>query len=181
MLANASKLISYKMPTSVSRSASRKSSKSSKKTSSKRLNQINDYLEIYDSIVSINKMFENPYSEELKKETYKRIDLVASLAKQKIPGNDNVFSELNKLRDRNRDYCKNTLELYTQFYNFLPLSKSTDINFNIDKSNSVFIKKTEQLYYLVYKYKYLLKALNDYTDIPAYREQFKNKPTFTCN
>ena len=34
---NASKLISYKMPTSVSRSASRKSSKSSKKTSSKRL------------------------------------------------------------------------------------------------------------------------------------------------
>jgi hypothetical protein len=34
---NASKLISYKLPTSVSRSASRKSSKSSKKTSSKRL------------------------------------------------------------------------------------------------------------------------------------------------
>ena len=34
---NASKLISYKMPTSVSRSASRKSYKSSKKTSSKRL------------------------------------------------------------------------------------------------------------------------------------------------
>lgn len=151
------------------------------KTSSKKLNQINDYLEIYDSIVNINKIFENPYSEELKKETYKRIDLVATLAKQKIPGNDNVFSELNKLRDRNRDYCKNTLELYTQFYNFLPLSKSTDINFNIDKSNSVFIKKTEQLYYLVYKYKYLLKALNDYTDIPAFREQFKNKPTFTCN
>lgn len=152
------------------------------KTPSKRLNQINVYLEIYDSIVSINKIFEKPYSEELKKETYKRIDFVASLAKQKIPGNDNVIlSELNKLKDRNRDYCKNTLELYTQFYNVLPLSKSTELIFNIDKSNSVFIKKTEQLYYLVYKYKYLLKALNDYTDIPAFREQFKNKPTFTCN
>ena len=150
------------------------------KSSSKKLTQLNYFIEIYDSISSLNKIFDFPYSEIQTKETLKRISLISDLVKQKIPNNKVLLSELEYLAGKTKNYCKNTLDLFNHFHAYESTAK-VDIN--------LFYNKVSMGYYYAYEYPYLIELLNKFQEEPAYRakfptdkkEQFKNKPPFTCN
>ncbi len=151
------------------------------KSSAKKLTQLGYFIEIYDSISSIYKLFDLPYNEIQTKATLKKIESITLLAKQKIPANKIVLSELEYLSEKTKDYCKNTLDLFNHFYTYAPIAKQ-DAN--------QFTNKAAMGYYYAYKYSYLLDLLNKFLDDPTYRsqfedkdkkEQFKIKPPFTCN
>lgn len=151
------------------------------KSSAKKLTQLGYFIEIYDSISSIYKLFDLPYNEIQTKATLKKIESITLLAKQKMPANKIVLSELEYLSEKTKDYCKNTLDLFNHFYTYAPIAKQ-DAN--------QFTNKAAMGYYYAYKYSYLLDLLNKFLDDPTYRsqfedkdkkEQFKIKPPFTCN
>lgn len=151
------------------------------KSSAKKLTQLGYFIEIYDSISSIYKLFDLPYNEIQTKETLKKIESITLLAKQKMPANKIVLSELEYLSEKTKDYCKNTLDLFNHFYTYAGIAKQDGNQFN---------NKAAMGYYYAYKYSYLLELLNKFLDDPTYRsqfedkdkkEQFKIKPPFTCN
>ena len=151
------------------------------KSSAKKLTQLSYFIEIYDSISSIYKLFDLPYNEIQTKETLKKIESITLLAKQKMPANKIVLSELEYLSEKTKDYCKNTLDLFNHFYTYAGIAKQGGNQFN---------NKAAMGYYYAYKYSYLLELLNKFLDDPTYRsqfedkdkkEQFKIKPPFTCN
>ena len=151
------------------------------KSSAKKLTQLGYFIEIYDSISSIYKLFDLPYNEIQTKETLKKIESITLLAKQKMPANKIVLSELEYLSEKTKDYCKNTLDLFNHFYTYAGIAKQGSNQFN---------NKAAMGYYYAYKYSYLLELLNKFLDDPTYRsqfedkdkkEQFKIKPPFTCN
>jgi hypothetical protein len=148
------------------------------KSSSTKFSQLNYLVEIYDSIASINKIFELEYNELKVKETITKIESIALRAKQKLPNNSTIFSELNSLKERAANYCKKTLDLYEHFYRY-----------NDDKDFEQFKKRVDMGYFIAYKYKYLLTLLAKYVNDSNYRSQFDRsqlkqfmlKPPFTCN
>ena len=150
------------------------------KSSSKKLIQLNYFIEIYDSISSVNKIFDFPYSEIQTKETLKKLNLISGLVKQKMPNNKVLLSELEYLAEKTKNYCKKTLDLFNHFYTYESLAKA-DIN--------QFKNKVSMGYYYASEYNYLIDLLNKFLEEPTYRaqfpttqkEQFKIKPPFTCN
>jgi hypothetical protein len=151
------------------------------KSYAKKLTQLGYFIEIYDSISFIYKLFDLPYNEIQTKEALKKIESLIILAKQKMPANKIVLSELENLSEKTKDYCKNTLDLFNHFYTYAAIAKQDANQFN---------NKAAMGYYYDYKYSYLLNLLNKFLDDPTYRsqfedkdkkEQFKIKPPFTCN
>ena len=149
------------------------------KTSPKKLNQFNAYLEIYDSIISIRKTFDAPYNILSNQSAVKSIANLELMTKKKLPDNKSIKSEVENLKKLVSRYCSNTSELYNLFFRIAPLAETTFIS-DLEVKSS-FRSEVEKAYFLVFQYKYLNEMLNKFLLESAFREQFKNKPTFTCN
>ena len=106
-----------------------------------------------------------PYNEIQTKEALKKIESLIILAKQKMPANKIVLSELENLSEKTKDYCKNTLDLFNHFYTYAAIAKQDANQFN---------NKAAMGYYYAYKYSYLLDLLNKFLDDPTYRSQFED-------
>lgn len=143
-----------------------------------KLNQLRAYIEIYDSLMVVKRVFELPYNEQVIQQANKTIQSVEQLNKLRLNSNASLSSEIGNVKKLLGRYCSNTLELLNLFARTYPLSK-TDVN-AIDDVKSFFRNEIEQGYYLVYQYKYLNDMLNKYLLDSGFREQFKEKPTFTC-
>jgi hypothetical protein len=89
------------------------------------------------------------------------------------------MDEIESLKKVLKRYCSNTYELHLLFKNIYSLGK-VDLSSGIE-SKSMFRREIEQAYFLVFQYKYLNDMLNMYQRDSTYREQFKDKITFTCN
>jgi len=149
------------------------------KSSPKNLSMLIAFLEIKDSIEVIRKIFDEPYSKQETQKANEKIEQLKLFAKQKLQNNNtSITTELSKLQNDVNDYCKKTSELYSAFNRIYPLSKT---NIQGDGDNSVFIRRVDEQYFIAYKYMHLLKLMDKYIVDQSYREQFKDKPTFTCN
>jgi hypothetical protein len=149
------------------------------KSSPKNLSMLIAFLEIKDSIEAIRKIFDEPYSKQETQKANEKIEQLKLFAKQKLQNNNtSITNELSKLQNDVNDYCKKTSELYSAFNRIYPLSKT---NIQGDGDNSVFIRRVDEQYFIAYKYMHLLKLMDKYIVDQSYREQFKDKPTFTCN
>jgi len=149
------------------------------KSSPKNLNMLIAFLEIKDSIEVIRKIFDEPYSKQETQKANEKIEQLKLFAKQKLQNNNtSITNELSKLQNDVNDYCKKTSELFSAFNRIYPLSKT---NIQGDGDNSVFIRRVDEQYFIAYKYMHLLKLMDKYIVDQSYREQFKDKPTFTCN
>jgi len=148
-------------------------------TSSKKLNQIKAYINIYDSIFSVRKIFEEPFNILSIQQANKRVSAIEITIKKDLANNISMTNEVENLKKLLNRYCSNTFELYNLFYKIAPLAE-TNFSSSIDVK-SAFRSEVEKAYYLVFQYKYLNEVLNKFLLEPTFREQFKSKPTFTCN
>lgn len=149
------------------------------KSSPKNLNMLIAFLEIKDSIEVIRKIFDEPYSKLETQKANEKIEKLKLLAKQKLQNNNtSIMNELTYLQNDVNDYCKQTSELYSAFTRIYPLSKT---NIQGDGDRSVFIRRVDEQYFIAYRYNHLIKLMDKYIEEQSYREQFKDKPTFTCN
>jgi hypothetical protein len=152
---------------------------SAQKSSPKNLNMLIAFLEIKDSIEVIRKIFDEPYSKLETQKANEKIEKLKLLAKQKLQNNNtSIMNELTYLQNDVNDYCKQTSELYSAFTRIYPLSKT---NIQGDGDRSVFIRRVDEQYFIAYRYNHLIKLMDKYIEEQSYREQFKDKPTFTCN
>lgn len=148
-------------------------------TSSKKLNQIKAYINIYDSIFSVRKIFEEPFNKISIQQANKRVAAIETAIKNDLENNIPITNEVENLKKLLNRYCSNTFELYNLFFKIAPLAETNFLS-SIDVK-SAFRSEVEKAYYLVFQYKYLNEILNKFLLEPTYREQFKSKPTFTCN
>jgi hypothetical protein len=149
------------------------------KSSPKNLSMLIAFLEIKDSIEVIRKIFDEPYSKQETQKANEKIEKLKLFAKQKLQNNNtSITNELSKLHIDVNDYCKKTSELYSAFNRIYPLSKT---NIKGDGDIYVLTRRVDEQYFIAYKYMHLLKLMEKYLEDQSYREQFKDKPTFTCN
>ena len=152
------------------------------KSTSKKINQLKTYMDIYDSVTSVRKIFEKEFDIVSVQQAKKSISLIEIAIKNKLSNAIAIEKEVGNLKKLVEGYCQNTYEL------FFFLNKNSGVNPTNQSKIYPHIQKTpfqielEGLYFVAFKYPYLVKVLNQFKDDPAYREQFKNKtPPFTCN
>lgn len=143
-----------------------------------KLNQLRAYIEIYDSLMVVKKVFELPYNEQVIQQANNTIQAIELSIKKKLNANPYLTDEVENVKKLISRYCSNTFELHSLFAKIYPLAK-TDLS-SVTQTKSAFRKEIEQAYFLVYQYKYLNDMLNKYLLDSGFREQFKEKPTFTC-
>lgn len=148
-------------------------------SSPKNLNMLIAFLEIKDSIDVIRSIFNEQYSKQQTQKANEKIERLKLLTKQKLQNNDTtILKELSYLQNDVNNYCKNTSDLYSAFNRIYPLSKT---NIQGDGDNSIFIRQIDEQYFVAHRYPYLLTLMNQYLKDKTFREQFKDKITFTCN
>jgi len=153
------------------------------KSTSKKADQLKAYMDIYDSVTSVRKIFEKEFDMASVQQAKKNINLIEISIKNKLSNTNAIaiekeVSNLKKLVD---GYCQNTYELFFSLYKKSGMKPTMQSNIDPHIEKTAFRVELEGAYFLAFQYPYLLKVLNQFKDDPAFREQFKNKPPFTCN
>jgi hypothetical protein len=151
------------------------------KSTSKKINQLKAYIDVYDSVISVRKIFEKEYDMALAQQAKKSIASIEISIKNKLSNTNAIEKEVSNLKKLVDGYCQNTYELFFSLYKKSGMKPTMQSNIDPHIEKTAFRVELEGAYFLAFQYPYLLKVLNQFKDDPAYREQFKNKHTFTCN
>lgn len=143
-----------------------------------KVGQLNTFIDIYDSILLVEKVFEKEYNKMAIEESKRSIERLKIQLKKNIPSNKNLELALEDLLLDLNEYCENTNILYSLFAKMYPLG-SVQMP-NNSKATNPFYKELQQAYYYVYRYPYLVDLLNKYMDNPSFREQYKSKAKLDC-